>query len=135
MDFVDLPALLQARLPPLAAVYLFGSHAQGGARAESDVDLAALPAGGPIDRLALFDAQEAAAAALNRDVDLVDLRVASTVLAFEVVSQGRLILDLDPLKTGLFEVFTQREYADLMERLMPIHADIRARGRVYGNQP
>jgi hypothetical protein len=41
----------------------------------------------------------------------------------------------DAYQTDLFEIFTFREYADLMVRLAPIHADIRARGWVYGKQP
>lgn len=87
---------LLGRLPHVQAVYVFGSRAARTERPDSDLDLAVLAARplGPVER---FDAQGALAAHLHLDVDLVDLRSASTVMRAEVLRTGTVLLDPDPL--------------------------------------
>ncbi len=79
-------------VPGVAAVYLFGSHAAGGARPESAVDLAVL-ADRPLGAVERFTVQERVAAVLGCDVDLVDLRTASAVMQARTVAAGRVVLD------------------------------------------
>ncbi len=85
----DIARFLRDALPQLIAVYRFGSTASAQEHAESDLDIAVL-AGDPIDAVARFELQERLAAAVGRDVDLVDLRRASTVMAMQVISTGRI---------------------------------------------
>ncbi len=123
--------VLRGRIPGLAAVYLFGSVADGTDTPASDLDLAVLAAR-PLDATERFDVQEAVAARLRRDVDLVDLRSASTVMQARVVSTGRVVLDADPGERTRFETVAYSAYAMLNEERAGILADIAARGTVYG---
>jgi len=97
-------AVVQALAEPgaadVAAVYLFGSVAEGRAHRESDVDLGVLLAWGahpsPAQR---FDAgirlAGAVQAGLGRSVDVVVLNDAPPLLGRRVVTQGRRILCRD----------------------------------------
>lgn len=123
--------LLVARLPGLQAVYLFGSAATDEQRADSDVDLAVLSPS-PLASDLRFSLQQSLAALLRRDVDLVDLRMASTVLRTEVLRRGVLVHDGAPTERALFEAHALSDYARLNEERREILDDIRARGRVYG---
>ncbi|GMU64305.1 MAG: hypothetical protein AMXMBFR36_05790 [Acidobacteriota bacterium] len=122
---------LAAALPGLVAVYRFGSTAAGTERAGSDVDLAVL-AEGPVDAGRRFDLQEELATELGRDVDLVDLGRASTVLAVEVVGRGELLLDADPARRGAFEDLALSSYARLNEERRAILERVAAEGTVHG---
>ena len=79
---------LRAQLPHLLALYLFGSAASGDAAAHSDVDLAILVEG-KVDTVALWYLAQRLASRIGRDVDLVDLRAASTVLQYQIITTGR----------------------------------------------
>jgi predicted nucleotidyltransferase len=117
-------------VPELIALYRFGSQAQGTARPESDVDLAFLTRQtlSPAARLAL---REELSLLLHRDVDLVDLRQASTVMRMQVVSTGKCLFSADDRKREQFETIVYASYARLNEERRGILDDIRARGRVY----
>ena len=130
MDTTDLRPLLD-RVPGARALYLFGSRAEGAARPDSDLDLAVLPPR-PLDPVERFDAQEALAAALGVDVDLVDLLSASTVMRAEVLRSGRVIYDADPTARAFWEVWTMSAYALLNEERVGILNDVRVRGSVHG---
>ena len=122
---------LGARLPDVFAVYVFGSAVQGGTHAASDLDLAVVMPH-PLDAVERFDVQEAVAAAIGRDVDLVDLGSASTVMQMQVVSTGRVVLERDAGARAAFETVVYASYALLNEERAGILADVAARGRVYG---
>ena len=130
-DLAPLLDILRRDVPGVVAVYLFGSRASGTATPESDVDLAML-AGRPLGSVERFDVQERLAAAVRRDVDLVDLRSASTVMQSQVVSTGRVVLDVDPTARAHFETVVYSAYALLNEERAGILADVAARGSVYG---
>lgn len=97
------------------AVYLFGSAAGGTLRPDSDLDIAALLER-PIDERMAHELAQDLACALGRDVDLIDLRRASTVLATQVVGSGRRIETADAGAAARFEYQTLAEYAYLNER-------------------
>jgi predicted nucleotidyltransferase len=105
------------RLPDatVQAVYLFGSAAVAALRPESDLDIALLLELPIDDRMAHELAQDLACA-LGREVDLIDLRRASTVLATQVVGSGRRIETGDAGAAARFEYQTLAEYASLNER-------------------
>ena len=124
-------AATRSAVPELVAIYRFGSSVSGEQSPGSDVDLALL-ATTPIDPLLRFDLQERLASALGQSVDLVDLRVASPVMAIQVVGKGRLLLDTDPLARGRFEDLTYGVYARLNEERRGILQRVAAEGTVYG---
>jgi uncharacterized protein len=130
LDLAPTLALLRQEIPNLAGVYLFGSFAAGLDRADSDVDLGVF-AGRPLQRPRVIELAHRVASLLRRDVDLVDLADASTILQMQAIGEGRLIDAPKPYECALFEVRVMRDYQDLKARRREIEADIVARGRVY----
>jgi len=122
---------LRRAIDDVVAVYRFGSTAQGTATGASDVDIAVL-ARTPLSPARRFDIQEAIAAALGRDVDLVDLAAASTVMAVQVIAGGQLVYDGDSDVRGLFEDRTLGAYARLNEERRGILDRVASEGTVYG---
>ena len=100
-------------------VYVFGSVAENREHPESDIDLAFLSST-PQDPVRVFDLAQDLAIALNRDVDLVDLQRASTVMAKEVYRTGRLLFRRDAGTQHWFEMRTLSDYARLNEERAPI---------------
>lgn len=73
---------LRKALPNALSIYAFGSRLQGTANAQSDLDLAVLVAG-YADPLQLFEMANQLADKLGYEVDLLDLRAASTVMQYQ----------------------------------------------------
>ncbi len=74
---------------------IFGSVARGEDTPRSDVDLGVLLAPeAPVDRL--WDLDLAAGSALQRTIDLVDLRTAPPLLRFQITRDGRLVFEREP---------------------------------------
>jgi predicted nucleotidyltransferase len=122
---------LRRAIPDIVAVYRFGSTAQGTASAGSDADIAVL-ARSPMDPVQRFEIQEALAAQIGRDVDLLDLSGASPVIAIQIVAHGRLLYDGDSDARGRFEDLTFSRYARLNEERRAILERVAAEGTVYG---
>lgn len=91
--------------------YLFGSFASGRAGECSDLDLAILPSQ-PVSDEDIWAWGQALAVELGRDVDLINLMSCSTVLRYQVVTEGKLLLDIQGDAAG-FETETYRMYQDL----------------------
>lgn len=123
--------ILQNRTKDLIAVYQFGSTVRGDENDASDLDLAVL-ARRPLPNLERWDLQEEIAVQMHRDVDLVDLRSASTVMQMQVVATGTVIAEWDRTARQEFEMHTSSAYALLNEERAGILDDIQARGRIYG---
>ena len=124
-----LVAVVRARFPLAMAVYAFGSQVQGSADARSDLDLAVLVAG-YADPLALWDASGELADIASCPVDLLDLRAASTVMQYQVITTGRRLWCAG-LPVDLFECFVLSEKTALEEARAPLLADIAVTGRIY----
>ena len=122
---------LRAAVPGLIAVYLFGSAARGQRRQESDVDVAVL-ATHPLAPETRWTLQERLADQLHSDVDLVDLRAASTVMRAQVLASDRVLYEADTNVRQRFEMHALSMYADLNETRAAILEDIHQRGQVYG---
>jgi uncharacterized protein len=92
-------AVLQAE-PAIAAAWVFGSVARGEARADSDIDLAVLlrePSANALTmRRELMRLAASLESAAGRRVDLVVLGLHDPILAYRVLSEGRLLHDADP---------------------------------------
>lgn len=121
---------LQERLPNLLAVYAFGSRVQGTAGTDSDLDLAVFVAG-YADPLALFDLAGELADAVGCPVDLLDLRAASTVMQFQIVTTGERWWAQDA-QAALYEAAILSEKTELDNARTGLLADIQQRGSVYG---
>ncbi|WP_443192507.1 type VII toxin-antitoxin system MntA family adenylyltransferase antitoxin [Pseudomonas indica] len=121
---------LRKRLPDLLAVYLFGSHATGTAAAGSDVDLAVLVPG-QVEPLRLFEIAGELADLVGAPVDLLDLRAASTVMQFQIITTGRRLWAVD-FRAGVFESFILSEKTALDSARSGLLEDIRKEGRIYG---
>lgn len=123
--------VLHREFPDVVAVYRFGSTADGNLRSDSDIDIAFLQ-DRPVDPLRRFAVQEAIAALLRRDVDLVDLAAASTVLRMQVVSTGKVLVTHDQAKRDVFEDYVFSSYARLNEERRGILERVAGEGRIYG---
>ncbi len=127
-DGVVLTSIL-AKLPNLMAVYLFGSHAKQSTHSESDLDLALLTFG-YIEPNQLWSLANDLASLINCDVDLVDLRAASTVMQHQVISTGQSLWDIG-MPARLFEVAILSEKLALDEAREPLLRAITQEGHVY----
>lgn len=95
-------------------IILFGSFSDDTARPDSDVDIAFL---GSIkrSRYELFMIAQRLATQLDKDVDLIDLDTASTVLRQQVAHKGALIFSENEQKYVEFRMRAYKEYARLNE--------------------
>lgn len=110
-DLQKVLGFLEARFG-LDTLWLFGSEAQGKARPDSDVDLAALFRRRPTI-LELLEAQADLEQLLHREVDLVDLDQASPILGMQVLRHGRLLVDQNPKRRHAFFSRTISMYDDI----------------------
>ncbi len=122
---------VQQAIPDLIALYRFGSQVKGIIRPESDVDLAVL-ARDPIPALRQFELAQELAAQLHRDVDLVDLRSASTVMRMQVISTGECLSAPNEAARREFEMYVYSDYVRLNGERRDILKRIRTSGLVYG---
>lgn len=127
-------ATLQSVLPDLQAVYLFGSWADGTARSDSDLDLGVLlphlrakEAGS----FAMSDLQARLEAVAGRKVDLINLRLVSTVFRKVIITTGLPIHVADQRALQEFEMITLSLYQKLNEERAEILRSVRQDGRAY----
>jgi len=78
---------VQSRFSNLLALYAFGSRVHGTANTDSDLDLAVLIEG-YADPVQLFDLANQLADQLGYEVDLLDMRAASTIMQFQILTTG-----------------------------------------------
>ncbi len=93
---------IKERVPNVLAIYIFGSFGTAHQTAESDVDIAVLMPK-KMDPLTLWDTAQQIAIELNKDVDLIDLKGASTVFQNQIISTGKRIYCSDKISCDLFE--------------------------------
>lgn len=124
-DLQRITSEIQAALPEVRLVYLFGSEARGYARADSDIDIA-FWAIKPIDPVKRWNLEQNIASIFNRDVDLVDLAAVGDLLRKEVVEHGIRLFG-DPSQAIFFEIRVIKDYQDYKIRVKDIETDILAR--------
>lgn len=121
---------LKSQLPNVLGIYAFGSRIRGDARPDSDLDLAVLVAG-YADPLQLFQLSAELADIAGCEVDLLDLRVASTVMQYQVITTGERWWASDS-QAALYETAILSEKITLDNARAGLLADIKQRGSVYG---
>jgi predicted nucleotidyltransferase len=112
-------SLLEERYQPLA-VLLFGSHASGLEKPDSDVDLGLLLGRAAPDAFSLARTQTDLEEVLGKSVDLVVLDTASPILRMEALRRHRILVQKDPERFEQFVVRTLGEYFDLKRVREPI---------------
>lgn len=121
---------LRNAIPNTLGIYAFGSRVQGTANAQSDLDLAVLVAG-YADPVQLFDLANHLANQFGYEVDLLDLRAASTVMQHQVITTGRRLWTKD-IQADLFDLFVLKEKMALDDMRAGQLVEIRERGAIYG---
>ena len=117
----------------LQGIMLFGSRAQGNSRQNSDYDIAVL-LDGKADKVLLWNSAQTLAAQLLQDVDLIDLRDATTVLQKEIIVSGQWLIKVDTFACDLFEVHTISMYQQLQYDRQDILNDVLERAQ-HGRHP
>lgn len=121
---------LREEIENLHAVYAFGSRVQGTEKADSDLDLAVLVAG-YADPLQLWDLASELAEIANCPLDLLDLRAASTVMQYQIITTGERWWAKDS-QAALYECAILSEKTELDSARAGLLMDISKRGKVYG---
>jgi len=103
--------------------YVFGSVLTAAFAEESDVDVA-VDFGAPLAPARRMALLASLAAALGRDVDLVDLRRADPVIKMQVLRYGRPLLVNDQPACNAFAMTTISEYLDFKLDRAPVEAMI-----------
>lgn len=120
---------IRARFSDAIAIYAFGSQVQGQAGPQSDLDLAVLVAG-YADPVALWGLAGELADRVHCPVDLLDLRAATTVMQYQVITTGRQLWSAG-LPAGLFECYVLSEKTALDTARAPLMSDIAASGKIH----
>jgi uncharacterized protein len=123
-------ARLQAQVPELLAVYAFGSRVTGRSGPDSDLDLAVLVAG-YADPVRLWELAGDLADLAGSPVDLLDLRAASTVMQYQVITTGERWWAADA-QAALLEAAMLSEKTALDTARAGLLQDIQDSGVVYG---
>lgn len=113
-------------------VYLFGSSVNGIFRDDSDIDIAFFSDNEFSDYEVFMLAQEIADI-VRRDVDLINLKKASTVFKAQIVGSGEVIYCTDDKRRMYFEMYAFKEYARLNEERAGILERIKRERTVYGD--
>jgi len=88
--------------PQVIAIYVFGSFDTQYETTDSDVDLAVL-ANEPLDQVELWRLAQDIAIDIRRNVEIIDLKEASTVFRFQVITTGKRFYCSDPKKCDATE--------------------------------
>ena len=111
-------------------IIIFGSAAQGRMRSDSDIDVAYLSHQN-VSTYDLFMIAQEMAGIVGRDIHLIDLKQASTVLQAQIITRGVITLDLEPSNRQEFFILVLKQYARLNEERAPILAKVKERGSIF----
>lgn len=119
-----------AEFPECMAIHAFGSRVSGHFDHGSDLDLAILLPG-YADPARLWNLSEKLVSMVGCEVDLIDMRAASTVMQHRILMTGRRLMATQP-GADLFECFVMSEKTALDEARAGLLRDIGKRGKIYG---
>jgi predicted nucleotidyltransferase len=111
-------------------IYLFGSSVSGIFREDSDIDIAFV-SDKEITEYEVFMLAQELADMLKRDVDLINLKKASTVFKAQIIGKGKVIYCSDDKRRMYFEMYGLKDYALLNEEREIILNSIKQRGHIY----
>ena len=122
--------LLTNKVKP-SFIIVFGSYAKGLSRRNSDIDIAFYSEDTVLSSYDLFIIAQELAELLKIEVDLIDLRRASTVLKAQIFTNGKVIFADDELLLKKQQMTALRMYAELNEQRKEILNRIEESGCVY----
>ena len=96
---------------------LFGSAARGTMRVDSDIDIGILPRDSEMPLAEELDLQLALCRVAGREVDLVRLDNAGTVLRFQIARDGRALFEAHPWAHSRFVAAAAAAYFDFAPAL------------------
>jgi len=115
------------------AVLLYGSQAKESVKPDSDVDIAVLYRFNHVpDSMTLWELKESLQDKLGKDVDLVCLNTADTIIASQIYKYNQPILVNDQQKLICYFMYLLSDYAELKELRQPMEKHILER-RYYGS--
>lgn len=123
---------IKEEFPDVSGIWLFGSNVSGTTTAASDIDLAILLPQ-KSNRIKLWQCAQSIAGAVNKEIDLIDLLEASTVMRNQIMREGKRIFDTDGFKCDMFETEALTEYLRFNEERREVLEDVKSRGKVLGN--
>lgn len=129
--FQQVRSFITEHLDP-AFIILFGSYAKGTTHKESDIDIAFYHEDKSFSSYELFMLAQQLADSIGIEVDLVDLKEASTVFAAQIFSTGEVIYSKNDNLRMELHMRTYSMYARLNEERQPIIDKIIESGSVYG---
>lgn len=95
-------------------IYIYGSYATGEVNKESDIDIAFL-SDRKIEKYDIFIKAQEISSKVDKEVDLIDLKDSTTVFQNQVVRNGVVILDREPIEREKFEIVVLKKYMELNE--------------------
>ncbi len=110
--------IVLSHYPSVQAIYLFGTHGTEYERADSDVDIALLfppDTARGIGSLVLSSCEIDLVDRLCTPIDLINLRIVSTVFQMEIIRADRRIYCSDEFAADEFEMLTISYYQKLNE--------------------
>jgi predicted nucleotidyltransferase len=120
--------------PSTQGIYLFGSYQTDDEWPSSDVDIAILLPHDAAKRerlIAISDCRYRLEDVLKKEIDLLNVRLISTVFQFQIVSTGRLIHIGDEKAVHDFEMLTISLYQKLNEERRAILKEFYKTRRAY----
>jgi predicted nucleotidyltransferase len=127
---IDLPATITSILreyPSIYAAYLYGSHATGDARAQSDIDVAVM-AEPALQFSAKKELYMRLMEATDRDIDLTEIDATTDpVFAHEVFNTGTILIDTSPTRRIADETNLELRYFDQAHFRRTVHQMTRER--------
>ena len=130
---LDTLTAILAEGPPLRLALLFGSHARGRARPDSDVDIGVIPVDPELPLHDELHLQARLERACGRPVQLLRLDHAGTLLKWEAAKHGVPLLVRSPADRSRFVANAALEHAELAPALARaaavFHERVQAAGR------
>lgn len=111
-------------------IVVYGSAARGETHEGSDIDVAFL-GDNENDYYNVYMESQKLADLVRREIDLVDLSKASTVMRVQIIGKGKIIYNGNPNKSGTFMMKALKQYSMLNEERQCILDRIRERGSIY----
>lgn len=112
-------------------IYLFGSFARGEGRDDSDIDLA-IYSTEKVSSYRLFTLGNELSFKLGSDIQIVDIKSASTVFAAKIIGDREELYSKDRYTMENFNMKTLSQYAKLNEEREVVIDEVERRGKVYG---
>lgn len=129
---IQIVNLLREKVSP-DLIYIFGSTVKGTSHKNSDLDIAFLP-GSDINEYEIFILAQELAEKVNIEVDLVNLKKASTVFQAQIIATGSIIYCSDEQIRMNFEMNALKMYAKLGEERKVIIDKVKESGTVFNEE-